>query len=61
MAQRGVELAVEVVLVAVVVALLAGQALGQPVLLSYVTSDSMAPTIDAGDGVVTARVTGIQV
>lgn len=34
----------------VVVALFAGQLLGQPVLLSYATSASMAPTIQPGDG-----------
>ncbi|MFW5956331.1 MAG: signal peptidase I [Halorhabdus sp.] len=36
----------------VVVALLVGQLLGQPVLLGYVTSGSMAPTLSAGDGFV---------
>lgn len=40
-----------VVLVAVV-ALIVGQALGQPLLLSYVTSGSMEPTIRTGDGFV---------
>jgi signal peptidase len=47
-AERGLEL----VLVVVVLALLAGQAVGQPVLLSYVRTGSMAPTLDAGDGFV---------
>jgi len=42
----------EAVAVVVVVALIAGQLLGQPLLLSYVTSGSMEPTIDAGDGFV---------
>jgi signal peptidase len=39
-------------LVLVVLALVVGQLLGQPVLLSYVTSGSMEPTIDTGDGFV---------
>lgn len=43
---------VGVLLVVVVLALLLGQVLGQPVLLSYVTSESMAPTIQTGDGFV---------
>ena len=38
--------------VVVVLALLVGQAVGQPVLLGYVTSDSMEPTISEGDGFV---------
>jgi len=50
--RRTAGLALEVLLVAVIVALVVGQLLGQPVLLSYVTSDSMAPTIDTGDGFV---------
>jgi len=41
-----------VVLVAVLVSLVIGQALGQPVLLAYVESGSMEPTIDEGDGFV---------
>lgn len=41
------------ILVAVLlVALIAGQVLGQPVLLAYVTSESMEPTIMEGDGYV---------
>jgi len=40
------------ILVVVVLALLLGQVLGQPVLLSYVTSGSMEPTIETGDGFV---------
>ncbi|WP_380680541.1 S26 family signal peptidase [Salinigranum sp. GCM10025319] len=35
-----------------VVALIAGQLLGQPILLSYVTTGSMQPTLDPGDGFV---------
>lgn len=42
------------------VALVAGSMLGQPVLLSYVTSESMEPTLHVGDGFVAipAAVTG---
>jgi len=48
------------VLLLLVAALLAGQALGQPVLLSYAETGSMEPTIDAGDGFVAipAELTG---
>jgi len=35
-----------------VLALVVGQVLGQPILLSYVTSESMEPTIETGDGFV---------
>jgi len=35
-----------------VVSLLVGAVLGQPVLLGYVTSDSMEPTLEPGDGFV---------
>ncbi|GGL58610.1 S26 family signal peptidase [Halocalculus aciditolerans] len=52
MVREYAESAVTVVLVAVVVALVVGQALGQPVLLGYVTTDSMSGTIDPGDGFV---------
>ncbi|MEF8883314.1 MAG: signal peptidase I [Halapricum sp.] len=38
--------------VLVIVALVVGQLLGQPVLVSYVTSGSMEPTIETGDGFV---------
>jgi signal peptidase len=41
-----------VLFVTVVVSLVAGVVLGQPVLLSFVETDSMEPTIDAGDGFV---------
>ena len=41
-----------VLFVTVVVSLVAGVILGQPVLLSFVETDSMEPTIDAGDGFV---------
>jgi signal peptidase len=42
----------EVLLVVVVLALVVGQLLGQPVLLGYVTSGSMTPAIKEGDGFV---------
>ncbi|MFB6085079.1 MAG: signal peptidase I [Halorientalis sp.] len=48
----GLGTAIEVVAVVVIVAVVAGQLLGQPVLLGYVTSGSMAPTMEAGDGFV---------
>ncbi len=35
-----------------VLALILGQALGQPILLGYVATGSMEPTLDAGDGFV---------
>ncbi len=44
------ETALQWALVLLVVALIAGQAIGQPVLLSYVETGSMEPTIEAGDG-----------
>jgi signal peptidase len=44
--------AVQVVAIVVVVALVAGQLLGQPILLSFVTSGSMEPTLEPGDGFV---------
>lgn len=40
----------KLLVVAVVLSLLVGQLLGQPLLLSYVTSDSMEPTLGPGDG-----------
>ena len=43
---------VEVAFVVLAVALVVGQLLGQPVLVSYVRTGSMEPTIDAGDGFV---------
>jgi signal peptidase len=48
-AVRGV---VEALLIVVLISLLLGQALGQPILLGYVTTDSMEPEIAAGDGFV---------
>lgn len=44
--------ALEVVAVALLVAVVVGQALGHPVLLGYVVSGSMSPTLDRGDGFV---------
>ena len=44
--------AATIIFVALVVGLLAGQVLGQPVFVGYVTTDSMEPTIDASDGFV---------
>jgi len=41
-----------VVFAVVVLALIAGSLLGQPVLFSFVTTESMSPTIQAGDGFV---------
>lgn len=42
----------EVLVVSVVGALLVGSLLGQPVLIGFVESDSMAPTLEPGDGFV---------
>jgi len=44
--------AFEGVAVVVIVSLVLGQVLGQPMLLGYVATDSMEPTIEAGDGFV---------
>lgn len=44
--------AFEVALVVALVALVAGAVVGQPVLLSFVETGSMEPTIDTGDGFV---------
>ena len=40
------------VLVLIAVSLVAGSILGQPILLSYVETDSMEPTLEPGDGFV---------
>lgn len=48
--RRSVETALTVVLVVLVVSMIAGQVLGQPILLSFVTTDSMEGTIDPGEG-----------
>jgi len=42
----------ELVLVVAVLALVVGQLLGQPVLLGFVTTGSMAPALEPGDGFV---------
>jgi len=47
-----VEYGVGLVVVIVVGSLLAGQVLGQPVLLGFVETGSMAPTLEPGDGFV---------
>jgi signal peptidase len=41
-----------VLLVAVVIAMLVGQQLGQPILLGFVLTGSMSPTLEPGDGFV---------
>ncbi|TKX40016.1 signal peptidase I [Halorubrum sp. CGM4_25_10-8A] len=60
MLQTTAERAGTALLVVVLVSLVLGQVLGQPVLLAYVDSGSMEPTIDEGDGFLTmpAIVTG---
>lgn len=50
--KRLLYLLLQLALVILLISLLVGQVLGQPILLSYVTSDSMEPTIDVGDGFV---------
>ena len=50
--ERGFGVAVEVAAVVLLGAMVAGQALGQPILLSYVTTGSMEPTLEPGDGFV---------
>lgn len=50
--RRVVSLAAEGVLVVLVLAFVLGAVLGQPVLLSYVETGSMAPTLQPGDGFV---------
>lgn len=42
----------EVLLLLVIVLLIAGQALGQPILLGFVETGSMQPTLETGDGFV---------
>ncbi|SDG21255.1 signal peptidase I [Halorientalis regularis] len=48
----GLGTVIEAAVVVAIVAVVAGQLLGQPVLLGYVTSGSMAPTMETGDGFV---------
>jgi signal peptidase len=50
--RRALTLSVEAFVVVVVVALLVGQLLGTPVLLGYVETGSMEPTLEPGDGFV---------
>lgn len=50
--RRAAALVVEITTVAIIVALLAGQVLGYPVLLGYVETGSMSPTMEPGDGFV---------
>lgn len=52
MIRRGVKRGGRGIVLAVAVALLAGQLLGQPVLLGFVETGSMEPTIETGDGFV---------
>ena len=47
-----VEWALGLFLVIIVLALLLGQLLGQPILLGFVSTGSMEPTMNAGDGFV---------
>jgi signal peptidase len=49
--------AIEVVLLLCVVAIITGAALGQPILLGYVETGSMEPTLAAGDGFVAVPAT----
>lgn len=48
--RRFLQIAVSVVLVVVLVSLIAGAVLGQPILLSFVETGSMEPTLEPGDG-----------
>jgi len=50
--RSGVRTILAAIVVLVAATLLIGQLLGQPVLLSYVETGSMEPTLDAGDGFV---------
>jgi signal peptidase len=50
--RRTLSIAGEVLAVLVVLALVAGQALGYPVLLGFVETGSMEPTLEPGDGFV---------
>lgn len=50
--KRFLWLALQLSLIVLVVALIIGQFLGQPILLSYVTTDSMEPALSPGDGFV---------
>ncbi|MBB6646642.1 signal peptidase I [Halobellus ruber] len=50
--KRLLSITLQVAVVVVVLSLVAGQFLGQPVLLSFVETGSMQPTLDPGDGFV---------
>ncbi|MFB6123814.1 MAG: signal peptidase I [Haloferacaceae archaeon] len=50
--RRALSLGVELLAIVFVVSLVAGQVLGYPVLLSYVETGSMEPTMEPGDGFV---------
>ncbi|SDR38778.1 S26 family signal peptidase [Natronobacterium texcoconense] len=52
MIRQGVGKGVQGLLLVVLVALVAGQLLGQPILLGFVETGSMEPTIETGDGFV---------
>ncbi|RKD95823.1 signal peptidase I [Halopiger aswanensis] len=60
MIRRGVVRGAQALVLVTVVALVAGQLLGQPVLLGFVETGSMEPTIETGDGFVAipAELTG---
>ena len=49
--REGVQ-ALQIAMVVFLIAMVLGQLLGQPVLLGFVTSGSMEPTLDTGDGFV---------
>jgi len=50
--QKTVGQVVTIIATLTILALVAGQALGQPVGLSYVETESMSPTMEPGDGFV---------
>jgi len=60
MMRRRVEQGLQGVVLVVLVSLVAGQVLGQPILLGFVETGSMEPTIETGDGFVAlpSEVTG---
>jgi len=50
--RKGWDVAVKLALAVFLVSMVLGQVLGQPVLLGFVTSESMEPTLETGDGFV---------
>ncbi len=50
--RRYLSVTLQLLVVLVIIALFAGQALGQPILLSFVETGSMEPTLEPGDGFV---------